>query len=81
MPYSRELDCCDPIQNLMDGHKGAVTGVQWVPGSSDLFLSCGTDSELHVNSYNEVSIIVVLKSNLTQIEDPKYLYCLFSVCL
>lgn len=51
----QDLDCYDPVLHILDGHKGAVTGVQWIPNSKDLFLTCGTDSELRVYSSSEVS--------------------------
>lgn len=49
-----EVDYFDPVLNILEGHKGSVTGVQWLPNSKDLFISCGTDSELHVYSLAEV---------------------------
>lgn len=53
-------DYFDPVVNILEGHKGTVTGVQWVTGSKDLFLSCGTDSELHVYSLAEVSLLRIV---------------------
>lgn len=51
----QDLDYYDPVLHILDGHKGAVTGAQWIPDSKDLFLTCGTDSELRVYSSSEVS--------------------------
>lgn len=57
---NKDLDCCDPVLNFLDGHKGTVTGVQWVPGSKDLFLSCGTDLELRVYSLTDLSVLRII---------------------
>ncbi|XP_034244841.1 WD repeat-containing protein 34-like [Thrips palmi] len=62
-----ELDYCDPVLNILEGHKGTVTGVQWVPGSKDLFLSCGSDSELHVYSLAEVCLLRII-----HLPEPSY---------
>lgn len=56
----QDLDCYDPLLNILSGHKGTVTGVQWVPGSKDLFLSSGTDSELRLYSVSEFNLIRII---------------------
>ncbi|KAE8746474.1 hypothetical protein FOCC_FOCC006839 [Frankliniella occidentalis] len=52
-----ELEYFNPILNIIEGHKGTITGVCWVPGSKNLFVSCGTDSVVHVYSFTEMNII------------------------
>lgn len=52
-----ELEYFNPILNVIEGHKGTITGVCWVPGSKNLFVSCGTDSVVHVYSFTEMNII------------------------
>ncbi|KAK3931580.1 Cytoplasmic dynein 2 intermediate chain 2 [Frankliniella fusca] len=52
-----ELEYYNPILNIIESHKGTITGVRWVPGSKDLFVSCGTDHELNVYSLTVMNVI------------------------
>lgn len=47
----------DPIVGPMKRHDGCVISVECYPDKKDMFVSCGSDSKIHVYKLEQVSIM------------------------